>query len=629
MTLKFLFLLPFALLAAAAPAAPVFEDSMAQRLLACSTCHGKEGRAGPDGYYPRIARKPAGYLYQQLLNFRDGRRHYGLMARLLDPLSDQYLYEIARHFAALELPYPLPGTAAAPAAVLQRGEALARRGDPAADLPPCAQCHGERLTGVAPGVPGLLGLPRDYLNAQLGAWRAGERRAHASDCMAQIARRLPAQDLVAVTAWLAAQPVPADARPATASPKPPSIACGGARLPAPDAAATAGVPAGAPATAGVARGAYLVRAGNCAACHTERGGVPFAGGRPIETPFGTVFSTNLTPHPGTGLGAWSRAEFRRALHEGRSRDGRLLTPAFPYPNYTVVARADADAIYDYLRSLPPADRPNRPHQLRWPYGTQAALALWRALYFRPQPARDQPPAGEAERGAYLVQGLGHCSACHGPRNALGAGAGLMDLSGGLMPMRNWYAPSLSSPAEAGVARWPSGAVERLLATGVSDAGTVLGPMAEVVLHSTQYLAAPDLRAMALFLRSLPQAAAARESDPVAPPPAPAERGAKLYRQHCADCHGARGEGVPGAYPALAGNRAVTMPATANLVQVVLHGGFPPATAGNPRPFGMPPFATVLRDADVAAVLSHVRSAWGNRGAPVSELTVSRQRGSTY
>ncbi|HWI83904.1 MAG TPA: c-type cytochrome [Ramlibacter sp.] len=205
---------------------------MAQRTLACTACHGKEGRAGPDGYYPRIAGKPAGYLYNQLLNFRDGRRHYGLMARLLDPLSDAYLLEIARHFASLELPYPAPAAASASPALLRRGETLALRGDPAADLPACAQCHGPALTGVLPNTPGLLGLPRDYLNSQLGAWRTGQRQAHAPDCMAQIARRLAPEDVTAVTSWLAGQRLPAITRPAAVLPAPPPIACGSAALPA-------------------------------------------------------------------------------------------------------------------------------------------------------------------------------------------------------------------------------------------------------------------------------------------------------------------------------------------------------------------------------------------------------------
>jgi cytochrome c553 len=217
-----------ALACGAAGGAPAFEDSMAQRTLACTSCHGKEGRAAPDGYYPRIAGKPAGYLYNQLLHFREGRRHYGLMTRLLDPLSDAYLMEIARHFAALDLPYPAPSPTQAPLALLQRGRELALKGDAQARVPACVQCHGARLTGAEPATPGLLGLPRDYLNAQLGAWRAGQRRAHAPDCMAQVARVLAPEDLLAVTSWLAAQPLPADTKPARDLAPPPGIECGSA-----------------------------------------------------------------------------------------------------------------------------------------------------------------------------------------------------------------------------------------------------------------------------------------------------------------------------------------------------------------------------------------------------------------
>jgi mono/diheme cytochrome c family protein len=389
--------------------------------------------------------------------------------------------------------------------------------------------------------------------------------------------------------------------------------------------------AGAPAVSSAAdprRGAYLVRVGNCIACHTERGGTPFAGGRAIETPFGTVYSSNLTPDKATGLGDWSAADFWRALHHGRSRDGRLLAPAFPYSNYTLVAREDSDAIFAYLRTLPPAQHPAKEHKLRWPYSTQAALAVWRAMYFSPgtyEPDKSKP--AEWNRGAYLVKGLGHCSACHAPRNALGASSDMMDLSGGVIPMQNWYAPSLASKGEAGVADWDPAQVEKLLRTGVAPRGSVLGPMAEVVLQSTQYLDDADARAMAVFLKALPQ----REGEPVKAPDLPvriAERGALVYRNRCAQCHGDNGEGVPNAYPALAGNRAVNLSVTANLVQVVLGGGFPPATAGNPRPFGMPPYATVLSDEDVAAVLSHIRMSWGNRSGAVSILEVTQQRSST-
>ncbi len=223
------------MLAAAASAwaaPPVFEDSMAQRTLACSACHGKEGRAGPDGYYPRIAGKPAGYLYNQLLNFRDGRRHYGLMTRLMEPLSEAYLLEIAQHFAALDLPYAPPRPSGASAAQLQQGRALALQGDPHRKLPACAQCHGEPLTGVQPNTPGLVGLSRDYLSSQLGAWRTGQRRAHAPDCMADIARRLTLDEISALVAWLATQLPDAGSKPLAALPRPPEIACGSAALPA-------------------------------------------------------------------------------------------------------------------------------------------------------------------------------------------------------------------------------------------------------------------------------------------------------------------------------------------------------------------------------------------------------------
>jgi len=377
----------------------------------------------------------------------------------------------------------------------------------------------------------------------------------------------------------------------------------------------------------IARGEYLARAGDCFACHTARGGVPYAGGRGIETPFGTVYAPNLTPDSQTGLGQWSASDFWRALHNGRSRDGRLLYPVFPYPNYTRVVRADSDAMYAYLRSLPPVVQASPPHTLGFPFNLQASLAIWRALYFKPgvytaDPAR---PA-EWNRGAYLVEGLGHCNACHSSRNALGAPVGPLDLAGGLIPVQNWYAPSLTGGDESGVADWETHDVVAMLKTGVSARGAVLGPMSEVVLNSTQYLSGADLAAMTAYLKALQVVRPARAAASTSAARTDAQaRGARLYETHCVACHGERGEGVRGAYPALAGSRAVTMASSANLVHVVLQGGFPPTTAGNPRPFGMPPFATMLSDAEVADLLTFVRSAWGNRGAPVSTLDVSRFR----
>lgn len=388
-------------------------------------------------------------------------------------------------------------------------------------------------------------------------------------------------------------------------------------------------PTAPPSAERVARGAYLARVGDCMLCHTARGGAPFAGGRAIATPFGTVYSSNLTPDAATGLGRWSAAHFRRALHQGRARDGRLLYPVFPYPHTTRVTDADADLLFDYLRSLPPVNQPNREHRLRFPYNTQAALAVWRALYFQPAPFHPDPArTPEWNRGAYLVQGLAHCGACHTARNALGGVRDALDLSGGLIPMQNWYAPALTSPSEAGLGDWRIEDIVQLLQTGTAPKATVSGPMAEVVLHSTQYIDPTDLRAMAVYLKSLPQVGTDTDPREVARAGTPLlARGSKLYGTHCAACHGELGTGVPGAYPALAGNRAVTMPATENLVQIVLNGGFAPATHGNPRPFGMPPFATSLSDGDVAAVLTFIRSAWGNRAAPVSEVAVSQQRSS--
>lgn len=212
---------------AAGPTDPhTVPDTLAQRLQACTLCHGKEGRSTNSGYFPRIAGKPAGYLYHQLLHFRDGRRNNAGMTALLDHLSDGYLREIADHFASLDLPYPPPLPPEGSATLRARGEQLVRQGDPARQLPACTACHGSALTGVRPAVPGLLGLPRDYLLGQLGAWQTGLRQAFAPDCMADIARRLSPEDASAVASWLAAQPVPVPAHPAPPATQPLPLRCG-------------------------------------------------------------------------------------------------------------------------------------------------------------------------------------------------------------------------------------------------------------------------------------------------------------------------------------------------------------------------------------------------------------------
>ncbi len=376
----------------------------------------------------------------------------------------------------------------------------------------------------------------------------------------------------------------------------------------------------------VQRGAYLALAGNCAACHTARGGAAYAGARGIATPFGVVYSSNLTSDIETGIGAWSAGDFWRAMHNGRSKSGRLLYPAFPYPNMTRVTRPDSDAIFAYLRNQPAVVQPNRPHELRFPYGSQVALAMWRALYFRPavfEPVAER--SAQWNRGAYLVRGLSHCEACHSARNVLGATAHDAELAGGLIPVQNWYAPSLAHSGEAGVANWRADDVVALLKTGTSAHGSALGPMAEVVFRSTQYLDDADLRSIASFLQALPQSDSPTTAVAPAPDTQVMQQGERIYGDWCADCHGAQGQGASGAYPPLAGNRSVTLASPTNVLRVIAEGGFAPATQSNPRPYGMPPFAQSLGQAEIAAVATYIRNAWGNRAGAVSELDAIRLR----
>lgn len=393
---------------------------------------------------------------------------------------------------------------------------------------------------------------------------------------------------------------------------------------APEDRAAAPPPPGEPAAlsqALIERGRQLAALGNCAGCHSTADGAPYAGGAPLRTPFGTVYAGNLTPDETTGLGRWTASDFWRALHEGKGRDGRALVPAFPYTSYTQVARDDSDALFAYLRSLPPVQRPNRPHELRFPYGAPWALEAWQWLFFEPadlpaEEAKRRRMPADVARGAYLVNGLGHCDACHAPRNRFGAPGA--ESRGGEMPAQGWFAPSLHPVAGQPQAR---DEIVGLLRDGQTDRNAVLGPMAVVVLQSTQHWPEADLRAVAAYLGTLAPDAA---PPPAAPAPAAVQDlGRRLYGERCADCHGARGEGVPGVYPALAGNATVQQANIRNLVRVLRLGGFAPSTAAHPRPYGMPP--QTLSDPQMAAVLSHVRQSWGNRAAAVTELDVLQSR----
>lgn len=377
-------------------------------------------------------------------------------------------------------------------------------------------------------------------------------------------------------------------------------------------------------------GEYFARIGDCVACHTARGGEPFAGGLAMPTPFGTLYTPNITPDPETGIGKWSADDFWRAIHEGRSRDGSLLYPAFPYPSYTKITRADADAIFGYILTLKPVHKRNIPHKMRFPYNQRDLLLGWRALYF--ESGVFKPSANESQewnRGAYLAQGLGHCDACHTTRNFLGATVKDKQFGGGLIPLQDWYAPSLTSNREAGLGQWDVADVVALLRTGVSRRGVVFGPMAQVVHDSLQYITEADTQAMAVYLKSLSHEGGADEPQQIRTTEeqgkASYEAGARIYDSQCKSCHAANGAGVALAYPPLANNQAINMDFSVNPIRMVLFGGFPPSTRGNLRPFGMPPFAYTLTDQQVADVVTFIRQSWGNRGTAVNAADVAKYR----
>ena len=376
----------------------------------------------------------------------------------------------------------------------------------------------------------------------------------------------------------------------------------------------------------IAKGHYLAIAGDCVSCHTAQGGQPYAGGRALPTPFGNIPAPNITPDPDTGLGDWQFDDFWRALHTGVGHDGELLYPAFSYTSFTKVTREDALAIFAYLQSLPPTHAAKQPLGLRFPYDVRRALTAWRTVYFKPGIYQPDPAKSAAwNRGAYLVQGLGHCNECHAERDLWGGINARMPLTGGQIPAQDWYAPDLSTQANGGLRGWSKQDIVDLLKTGQSSKGVALGPMADIVASSTQQLHDEDLQAIAEYLQSLPPrvqpvaTAAAFDSKPIA------ELGAAIYAQRCVDCHGKNGEGVSGVYPALDGNVSVLEPTGINAMRAILLGGFAPATAGNPRPYSMPPFAQQLSDADVAAVATYIRQAWSNHAPVVLERDVIKYR----
>lgn len=380
----------------------------------------------------------------------------------------------------------------------------------------------------------------------------------------------------------------------------------------------------------IKRGEYLAWVGDCVACHTKHGGQPFAGGFAMPTPFGTLYSPNITPDRQYGIGDWSADDFYNMLHNGYRRDGSFLYPVMPFPAYTKVTRTDSDAIFAYLSSLAPVHEHNRENELRFPYNSRSLLFGWRTLYFREGEYRpDARRSAEWNRGGYLVEGLGHCGTCHTAINALGGSETEKAFAGGLIPMQNWYAPSLTNNKEAGLGHWPLKDIEDLLRSGASQRGAVYGPMAEVVHNSLQYLTDADIRATAVYLQSLPEH---HETPPPGTLPGAAQvsaavlaRGHAIYTAQCKGCHLADGLGQPPGYPPLAQNPSIEMESAVNPIRMVLNGGYPPQTRTNPRPYGMPPFAQVLSDADIAAVVTYIRVSWGNHGQPVTTAEVNALR----
>ncbi|WP_240764121.1 c-type cytochrome, partial [Paraburkholderia silviterrae] len=289
------------------------------------------------------------------------------------------------------------------------------------------------------------------------------------------------------------------------------------------------------------------------------------------------------------------------------------------------------AIYAYLQSVPPIRQPNRPHELRFPFDQRQLLLGWRTLFFREGEYRPDPAQSvEWNRGAYLVEGLGHCTMCHTAINALGGNTRSKEYQGGLIPVQNWYAPSLTSNREAGLGEWSIEDIVDLLHSGVSKRGAVYGPMSEVVYDSLQYLTEDDVRAVAVYLKALP--AHSRETDTAPPSVAMSEErnrlaplGKKIYDARCALCHASEGQGKLPHFPPLANNQSIQMTSSVNPIRMVLNGGYAPGTAKNPMPYGMPPFAQLLSDEEVAAVVTYIRTAWGNHGTPVSIREVNQLR----
>ena len=377
------------------------------------------------------------------------------------------------------------------------------------------------------------------------------------------------------------------------------------------------------------RGRYLTQAGDCAACHTAQDGQPFAGGRAVPTPFGTIYSTNITPDGPTGIGNWTSDDFYRAMHEGIAPGGKNLYPAFPYPWYTKLSRADVDAIRSYLATLKPVRQQNRPPELPWPFSVREVMKGWNALYFKPGTYQSNPQkSAQWNLGAYLVEGLGHCGACHSPKNFAGTPNQSKAFQGGYG--EHWYATSLGGDLHDGLGEWTTDDIVSYLKTGANRRAAAFGPMAEVVHDSTQYLNDDDLHAIAMYLKDLPPHEKAPANAPSTQNASNDDKkriasGRGVYIDDCAGCHMENGEGIAGVFPPLKGNNVVQSKDPETVVHIILSGQKTAVTHENPTGLAMPAFDWKLSDDQIADLVTYLRSAWGNTGGAIDANKVADTR----
>lgn len=371
----------------------------------------------------------------------------------------------------------------------------------------------------------------------------------------------------------------------------------------------------------VRRGRYLAIAGDCLSCHTRRGGRPFEGGLGLQSPFGIIYSANITSDPDTGIGSWTPDQFYRALHEGRSDDGDRLYPAMPYPHFDMIPRADSDAILAFLKTVPPAHYDAPANRLPFPVNIRLAMIGWNMLNFSPHPFKADPNRSAAwNRGAYLVQGPEHCGACHTPKNMLQAEENGQAFRGSVI--EDWFAPDLTGNPRSGLGSWSAADIVQYLRSGRNSHSNASGLMGEVVTYSTSLLSDSDLAAIATYLKSLPPSPAIASP---APDAAAMQAGSAIFFDQCTACHLGGGRGQSGMFPPLRGSAVAQQRDATGLIHLILGGGRTAPTLSRPGFQSMPSFAWKLNDQQVADVATYVRNSWGNRAPPVDAGKVASIR----